>query len=403
MTRTTRFALIAICIALPLAAFAGDWPQWHGPDANNISPETGINKNWNANPPRELWRVSLHDNGYAGPSVADGKVFIIDHVGAEDIVRAISLADGSDVWQYRYDDLTKHNYGYSRATPVYAAGKLYTVSFLGKVHCINAKDGQMVWMRDMRGEFGGKSPTWGYAMSALVDGDKVIVCPGGSSTAVVALNAANGQTIWQGGGSDVPGYATPVKATIQGTEQYVVFAAKALIGVDANTGQRLWRYGWETKYDVNAATPIVSGDAIFITSGYGHGCAIIQIDEGGPVRVWENREVMAHFNSPVYLGGVFFANSDPGFLVCLNPSNGATLWKQQGFGKGGLLAVDGTIIAMNGRDGDVGRGEATPDGYHELGRISPLRGKDQNWTAPIVADGKLLVRNKEAMACLALK
>jgi len=217
---------------------------------------------------------------------------------------------------------------------------------------------------------------------------------------VAALNAATGETIWKGGGNDIPGYATPVKATIQGTEQYVVFAGKALIGVDASSGQGLWRYPWETKYDVNAATPIVSGDAIFITSGYGHGCAIIQINEDGPVRIWENREVMAHFNSPIYLGGVFFANSDPGHLVCLNPGNGQPIWKQQGFEKGGLVAVDGTIIAIDGRGGDVVMVEATQAGYHELGRINPLGG--QSWTAPIVADGKLIVRNKEAMVCLDL-
>ena len=401
MTRTTRFALIAICIALPLAAFAGDWPQWHGPDANNISPETGINKNWNANPPRELWRVSLHDNGYAGPSVADGKVFIIDHDGAEDVVRAISLADGSDIWQFRYPDLNKASYGFSRATPAYANGMLYIVSFLGKVHCINAENGQMVWMRDMLAEFGARKPKWGYAASAFVDGDKVIVCPGGSGTAVVALNAATGATIWQGGGSDSAGYATPVKATIQGVEQYVVFTGKSLIGVNTASGQGLWRYPWETKHDVNAAAPIVSGDAIFITSGYGHGCAIIQINEGGPVRVWENREVMAHFSSPVYYKNLFFANSDPGHLVCLNPATGQPIWKQQGFEKGGLVAVDDTIIAMDGRGGDVVMVSATGEGYQELGRFNPLGG--QSWTAPIVADGKLIVRNKEAMVCLDLK
>ena len=398
--RAMRPLAIVVIATIATGALAADWPHWRGPDRNGIAPDTGINKNWNPNPPRELWRVSLHDNGYAGPSVADGKVFIIDHAGAQDVVRAISLADGSDVWQYRYDDLTKHNYGYSRATPVYAGGKLYTVSFLGKVHCLDAATGRLVWMRDMKREFGGKVVSWGYSMSALVDGDKVIVCPGGSGTAVVALNRATGETIWKGGGSDAPGYATPVKATIQGTDQYVVFTANSLIGVDANSGQRLWRYAWETKYDVNAATPIVSGDAIFITSGYGHGCAIIQINEDGPVRIWENREVMAHFNSPVYLGGVFYANSDPGFLVCLNPGNGQPIWKQQGFEKGGLVAVDGTIIAIDGRGGDVVMVEATQAGYHELGRINPLGG--QSWPAPIVADGKLIVRNKEAMVCLDL-
>ncbi len=400
MTKTTRLMLVLAALLISLAAFAADWPQMLGPDANGIAPDTGINKDWNAKPPQQLWSVQLHDDGYAGPAVADGKVFIIDHDGAEDVVRAISLADGSDVWQFRYADLSKANYGFSRSTPSYANGMLYTVSFLGKVHCINAETGQMVWMRDMRAEFGGTLPKWGYAMSALVDGDKVIVCPGGSGTAVVALNAADGQTLWQGGGNDIPGYATPVKGTILEREQYVVFTGKSVIGVDATSGEGLWRYPWETKYDVNAAAPIISGDAVFVTSGYGHGCAVIQINADGPAIVWENREVMAHFSSPIYYKSVFFANTDPGFLVCLNPGTGQAIWKQQGFEKGALVVVDDTIIAMDGRGGDVVMVNATAAGYQELGRFNPLGG--QSWTAPIVADGKLIVRNKVAMVCLDL-
>ena len=405
MTRTTRLTPMVICLLLPLMAFAADWPRWHGPDANNISPETGINKDWNSRPPQTLWQVQLHDNGYAGPSAADGKVFIIDHDGAEDVVRAISLADGSDVWQYRYQDLSKHNYGYSRSTPVYDSGRLYTISFLGKVHCLDAATGRKIWMRDMHSEFGGKIVSWGYSMSALVDGDRVIVCPGGSGAAVAALSTADGRTIWKGGGSDPPGYATPVKATILGIEQYVVFTGKSLIGVAADNGRLLWRFPWETSYDVNAATPIVSGDAIFITSGYNHGCGIIQIETDGPVGMWSNKEVVAHFSSPVYYNRYIFANSDPGNLVCLDPRTGQSAWKQGGFGKGGLVAVDGTIIAMNGRNGDVVMVEAIPDRYHELGRIKPFGNQitNQNWTAPIIADGRLIVRNKKLMVCLDIR
>jgi len=400
MTKTTGLVMVALCLCLPLAALAADWPQWHGPDRNDISTETGINKDWNANPPQKLWQVEMHDDGYAGPSVADGKVFIVDHLGAEDIVRAISLQDGTDVWQYKYQDLSKANRGFTRSTPTWAGGRLYTVSFMGKVHCLDASTGQKIWMRDMPREFGGRTPTWGYAMSALVDGEKVIVCPGGNGASVAALSAETGETLWKGGGSDGAGYATPVKATILGREQYVVFAGKALIGVDAASGQLLWRYPWETEYDVNAATPLVSGDAVFITSGYGHGCAMIQIDQSGPVLIYENKVIVAQFSSPVYYNSYIFGNSDPGLLVCLDPRTGQAAWKQQGFGKGGLVIVDGTIIAMDGNNGYVVMVEATSGRYHELGRIQPLTG--ESWTAPIIANGKLIVRNKQALCCLNL-
>lgn len=408
MKRTAR--LVVSVAALLLAVMVGvveaaDWPCWHGPDRNNISPETGINKDWNTRPPQKLWQTAMHDNGHTGPAVAEGKVFIIDHVGTQDVVRAISLTDGSDVWEFRYEDPSKYFQGHSRATPAYANGKLYTLSHLGKVHCLDANTGQMIWRRDLPSELGGKRVTYGWAPSPLVDGDKVIVCPGGVNSAVAALDANTGQTIWQGGGSDPAGYATPVKATILGTEQYVVFTGKSLIGVDAATGQLLWRHPWETPYDVNAATPVVAGNEIFISTGYNTGCAVVRVQPNGPVELWRNKEVMAHFSSPVYYQGFIFANSDPGLLVCLNPATGVAAWKRPGFEKGALVAVDGTIIAMNGRDGQVVMVEATGNGYHELGRVQPFGDQitDQSWTAPIVADGKLIVRNKKLLVCLDLR
>ncbi len=400
MMRAIKSATLVACFYLSAVAFAADWPCWHGPDRNNIAPDTGINKEWNARPPQELWRVSLSDDGYAGPSVAEGKVFIIDHQGDQDIVRALDLETGEDVWGSSYQDLGKANYGFSRAMPVFSEGRLYTISYLGKVHCLDAESGAKVWMRDMRSEFGGKRPEWGYAMSALVDGDKVIVCPGGDNASVAALNRDTGETIWAGGGSDLPGYATPVKATINGQDQYVVFTGVSLIGVSVDGGPALWRVPWVNKYKVNAATPVVAGNHIFITSDYGRGCAVVVVEPQGAAIKWENTQVRAHFSSPVYYHGCMFCNSNPGYLVCLNAATGGVIWKQQGFDKGGLIAVDGVIIALDGKRGDVVMVNATADGYQELGRFKPLGG--QSWTAPIIADGKLIVRNKNAMVCLDL-
>lgn len=397
--RTPKLITVLMAATITAGAFAADWPCWRGPDHNGISPETGINKDWNTRPPQVLWQTPMHDDGYAGPSAADGKVFIIDHEGAEDVVRAIDLATGEDVWQARYPDLAKANYGFSRATPAYDAGRLYTISYLGKVSCIDADSGDILWVVDMQERFGGVVPRWGYAGSALVDGDRVVVVPGGPGAAVAALDKNTGETIWVGGGSDPAGYATPVKATIQNIEQYVVFTAKALIGVSAADGQLLWRQPWETAYDVNAPTPIVSGNHIFITSNYKRGCAVVNVTPNGPEIVWENKNMASHFNSPVYFNGMMIGPSNPN-LVCLNPSTGQILWQLPGFERGGLVAVDGVIIALGGATGDLVMIEPTPQGPNELGRITPLGG--QSWTAPIIADGKLIIRNKQTLACLDL-
>lgn len=396
--RLTTLITTIVLVASVTSAFAADWPFWRGPDRNGIAPDTGINRDWNTRPPQELWRIAMHDDGYAGPSVADGKLFIIDHEGAEDVVRAIDMATGQDVWQSRYPDLAKPNYGFSRATPVYDQGRLYVISYLGRVLCLDASDGRILWNVSMTERFGGVRPQWGYSMSPLIDGDRVIVVPGGVNACVAALDKQTGETIWTGGGSDIPGYATPVKATIQGIEQYVVFAGKALIGVAADDGRLLWRHPWETAYDVNAATPIVSGDHIFITSNYRRGCAVTAIEETGPRVVWENQSMQAHFNTPVFMNGLMFG-SDNRDLVCLNPSNGQIVWRAPGFERGGVVGVDGTIIAVAGKSGEVAMFEAGPQ-MRELGRFTPLGG--QSWTAPIIADGKLIVRNKQALVCLDL-
>ena len=398
--RLCKTGLLMLCLCVSVAALAADWPQFRGPLGIGIALDKGINKNWAQKPPSELWRVAMGDDGYAGPAVAGGKVFIIDHQGDQDVVRALDLATGQEVWSLSHPDAAKANYGFSRSTPTISEGKVYTLHRLGLIHCLDEQTGAEIWSRNIQTDFGGKKPEWDYAMSPVLDGNTLILCPGGDNAAVVALDKNTGETIWQGGGSDIPGYSTPVVAEIQGVKQYVVFTGVSLVGVAANGGQLLWRFPWQTTHDVNAAMPLVEDNFVFITSGYGHGCAMLEITPQGPQARWQNKEIQAQFSSPVAFGGHIYGVGDPGFLVCLDPRTGAAVWKQQGFEKGGLCAVDGVLLVMAGDRGDLVMVNATPNGYEELGRFQPLGG--QSWTAPIVADGKLIVRNKQALACLDL-
>jgi len=387
-----------IALALLLSSItvsqAADWPNFRGPNADGIAPDTGINKNWSAQPPRELWRVTMGDGGYAGPSVANGKVFIIDHKGDKDIVRAIDLSTGKDAWTYPYNDNSNSNYGFARATPVIESGKVFTVSRLGVANCLDEKTGKPVWTKNVVEEFHGRIPGWQMACSPLIDRDKVIVCPGGGSAAVAALNKNTGATVWKGGGSDAPGYATPVVATIGGKRQYVVFTSKHLVGVDSDSGALLWQVNWETQYDVNAATPIVIGNKVFISSNYGHGCAMVTVTGSNASIDWQNQELQCHFNSPILYNGHIYAISND--LACIDPQTGKSLWRHPGFEKGGLVMADGLIIAVNGSAGDVVLAEAKTSAYRELGRFKPLG--SQSWTAPIIANGKLILRNKNSLA-----
>lgn len=396
-----RLYLLLMLVALGLCAIGADWPRFLGPNANGISPDTGINKNWNQQPPKQLWKISLNDGGYAGPAVAYGKVFIIDHQGAQDIIRMLDLNTGNEDWHYSYTDTDKDNFGFSRCTPLISFGKVYTVSRTGNVVCLETKTGKLVWMRNLVADFGGRRPQWDYSWSMIVDDNKLLVQPGGPNAAVAALNPATGATIWAGGGSDVPGYATPVVATLNGKKQYIFFTAGGLLGIDPANGSRLWNYPWKTGCDVNAATPVVIDNSVFITADYGHGSALVNVTAQGAATAWADKTVMSRFTSPIYANGCCFVTTEANQIMCFDPKTGAVKWQHPGFGWGGLCGVDGTLIVCDGNTGEVAMIALDTTGYKELGRIKPLGG--QSWTAPIVADGKLIVRNKNAMACLALK
>ena len=400
--RLTVLALLG-AFMLSLGALAAEWPRFRGPFDDGISRETGINKDWAARLPNQLWNAPMSDGGYAGPSVAAGKIFIIDHAGSKDIVRALKLATGETVWTYEYEDTASNNYGFSQATPLYDNGKLYTISCMGKVFCLNAETGEKIWGANLVADFGGRLPSWRMATSPFIDGDRLILIPGAPNNgAVVALNKTTGQLLWKGGGSDIPGYATPVVATIQGVKQYVIFSGTSLNGVETETGKLLWSFPWKTQHDVNAALPLVAGNSIFITSNYRRGCALVEITPDGPVKAWENTNMHSHFSTPVVIDNLIYGTTDPGKLVCLDPRNeGKIVWEQRGFGKGGLIAVDGVLLVLDGNNGDLAMVKATPEAYQELGRFRPLGG--QSWTAPIVADGKLIIRNQKTLAVYDLK
>ena len=391
-------ALVVLLLAVAAGGGAADWPQWRGPSLNGVAPDTGLNKNWAQKPPQQLWSVPLGDAGYAGPSEADGRVFLIDHQGNQDIVRALDFKTGKDLWQFPYPDTAKANYGFARSTPTVNEGRVYTLGRLGELNCLEETTGKLLWSHNLLTDFGGKRATWDYAMSVLIDGNQAIVEPGGQNL-LVALDKTTGQTLWAGGGTDLPGYATPVVATLNGVKQYVVFSASGVRGVSADNGQVLWTYPWKTSYDINAATPVILGNRVLITSGYKVGCALLNITAPGPQVLWQNPDMCCRFSSPVLYNGLLWGGGD-GSFAGIDPETGKTLFKQGGFDQGSVLAVDNVLLVLFGGTGELDMTTAQ-NPPQTLGKITPLGG--QSWTAPIMADGKLLIRNTQMLACLDMR
>ncbi len=394
-----------VVAALPAHIEAADWPVFRGPNGDGISSEKIANKDWKAKPPKKLWEIKLSDSGHAGPVVAGGKLYIIDHVGGDDVVRAIDINSGNEVWSFKYAEPGANKYGFTNSSPLVAGGRVYTVSRSGLTHCLDAATGAKVWSRNIVKDFKGRIPGWKLSASPILDAGRLIVCPGGPGALVAGLDPKTGSPVFKGGGTDKVSYSTPVVATVGGRKQLLVFSSRGLSGVDPSKGSVLWTQQWKTSYDVNASTPLVCGrGAVFISSGYGKGCAMVQVGAGGARKLWENKNVKAHFSSPVYKDGYIYANSDPTHLVCIDARTGDVKWKHPGFEKGSLIAADGCIIAQDGKKGVIRLVKMTPAGYTELGSVTPFSGcRGQAWCGPIFADGRLFARDRDRLVCLDLR
>jgi outer membrane protein assembly factor BamB len=399
MTTRTLLPLLALIVAS--LTFAADWPCLGGPAATSHSSETGLRTDWAANPPKELWRRALSDDGYAGPSVAGGTLFVIDHVGADDIVLALDVKTGVEIWRHAYPDTAKANYGFSRATPTVDGNRVYIQGRQGYLACLDVATGKPIWTRDLVKDLGGAPPRWLFSTSPLVDGDSLIVLPGGANL-VAALDAKTGAVRWQSGGADGASYGTPSIATLFGVRQYVVWSAAGLQGLDPATGARLWKHDVASRLGIHCARPVaVGGDKLFVTTGYGVGCLLLDLADKTPKVVWTNDKVLSRIQSPIYLGGNIYCTGEQKALVCLDPATGAVRWSQPGFGWGGMLAIDGKLLVMDEKSGDLALATVNPEKYEELARITPLGAESR--TAPVVTDGLLLVRNKTSIAVLNLK
>ena len=335
-------------------------------------------------------------------AVSAGRLYTVGNKGNVDVVYCLNAATGAEIWKHTYPQALdpRQFEGGPAGTPTVDGDRVYTLSHEGDLFCLSAATGAVLWSKNLQRDFGGIRPEWGYSGSPLVDGDMVTVDSGGAGASTVALDKATGALKWKAG-NDAGGYSSPVACNLAGTRCVAIFKADALVGLNAATGQELWRYRWETHADINAATPIVFGDKIFITSGYGTGCALLQVRPGKVTELWRNRNLSSQLASPVLVQGYIYGihgNVGKGELRCLDLGNGAIKWKQN-IGGGALIAASGYLVALSER-GELIVAEASPASYREVARAQVLGGR--SWVAPAVADGKIYCKNNRgSLVCLA--
>lgn len=248
LAKTAGLVCLLACVAVVGAnekLKTSDWPQWRGPGRDGVSPETGLYPNWKDHSPELVWSTTGLGSGYAGVSIADGRIYTTGNTNNAQTVSAYNEADGEMLWSVPVTDgPPKHGYGGSRCTPTVDGERLYVVTSDGQILCLKSLDGEILWRKDYQSEWGGRMMSgWGFSESPLVDGEVVLCTPGGPSAMVVALDKQTGETIWESAvpnigpkGNDGAGYASIVISEAAGVKQYVTLIGRGLIGVRADDG-----------------------------------------------------------------------------------------------------------------------------------------------------------------------
>jgi outer membrane protein assembly factor BamB len=380
---------------------AADWPQWRGPQQDGVSSETGLLAKWPEGGPAELWRCPL-GAGFSAVSVAGGRALTMYGTPAGEFVLAVDVASGKRLWKARCGDLfINDSYGSGpRATPTIDQRRVYALGGSGNLVCLEAATGKTVWALDLVKKFGGKLPEYGFSASPAVFGKLLVVDVGAKKgRSLAAFDKATGELLWTSL-DDKPGYATPIRVEIDGVPQIIVLMGEALVSVSPQDGREFWRRPWKTEQDANVATPIFHQGRLFVSTGFGTGCALLELSapSGKPAAtpLWAGKQMQNYWSTSVLVDGHLYGFHNK-FLTCMDFKTGDVQWKQRGFNGGSLLAADGKLI-IYGERATLALAAASPLKYQELARAQVLDGK--TWTVPTLSSGRLFVRNEQEMVCL---
>lgn len=383
MNYSKRIATITLMfIAVASISLADQWPHWRGPDYDGVSKET----NWDAKAldnPVIAWKAEI-GTGFSAVSIIDGRAYTIGNINKDtDVIYCFDSLTGKKQWDYQYlEPLTPKLYeGGCNATPTIHAGKVYTFSRTGKVFCLNVDTGELIWKRKLSY----KKPGWGFSGSPVIVDDLVIFNAGAAG---VALNKADGAVVWESE-DDEAGYATPVPFERNGKKYVAMFCKSSLKIIEALTGTVEMSHKWDTKYGVNAADPIIFGDEIFITSGYGYGVALLKMTDNGLEEVWRNKNMRSQMSGPVLINGYVYGIDD-NQLACVEWKTGKKMWTEKTPKKGALCAAGDKLIVL-GEKGKLFIVQSSPEGYQELSSAQVL--SDRCWTMPVLSNGRIYVRN----------
>lgn len=396
-------------IFVALSLVAADWPQHFGPSRDSHSLETGIAKSWPKDGPKVAWRKKA-GSGWSAAVVVGDRAVLFHRLETEEVVECVDIATGKEIWKKGYKTRYTDDFNFDdgpRSTPLIANGKIFTLGADGDLAAFDLAKGDILWQRNINKDYQVAKGFFGTATSPMIIGGKLIINVGGKGAGVVAFDPANGKEIWKASDHAVS-YSSPIVAKIDGEELAVFFTRQGLLAIAPAKGEVRYEHPWRPRINasVNAATPIVAGNQIFITTSYGTGGILLEASKGELKEIWKGDESMScHFNTPVlvkdHLFGIDGRQEGGTKLRCVEWKTGKVLWSEKDFGCASLIAVDGMILAL-AEGGDLVLFDASEKGYRELARAK-IGNNPAVRAALALSNGRAIGRDKGEWFCVDLK
>jgi outer membrane protein assembly factor BamB len=393
--------------------WAGDWPQFLGPKRNGVYEGSDLAENWPATGPRLLWQKPV-GHGYSGPAVADRKLILFHRKSQQEIVDCLDSQTGKSIWSFAYPTSYVDDFGFDdgpRATPTISDGRIYTFGAQGMLYCLELETGKKLWSVDVKSEFQADNGFFGMACSPLVEGNAVLLNIGNANGAgLVAFNKNDGKLLWKVP-EDEASYSSPIAATIGGRRYALFFTREGFVAVDPTQGRVQFHLPWHSRSrtSVNAATPLVLGDTIFLSACYGTGAILFQLGTSKVETLWSGDDLLSnHYSTSVELNGFLYGihgRTDPGFsphpkLRCVDLKTKSVRWETDSIGAASITRAGGQLLILTEK-GELVEVAANPDAFQPKGRAQILSSEVRAFAA--VADGCFYARSKDQLVCLDLR
>ena len=408
LMRSFLFRPVVLVLALGAQAIAADWPQVLGPGRDGVYDGPPLSETWGASGPRVVWRRTI-GQGLSGPVVVQNRAIIFHRVSDREIVEAIDAAGGQTLWQYAYPTSYRDDFGFDegpRAVPVAANGIVYTFGAEGQLHAVDLSSGKKIWSVDTARQFGVPKGFFGAAGSPLVEDGRVIANIGGKNAGIVAFDAKTGNVLWTAT-DDGASYSSGIGATIAGRRYAVFLTRNGLVGLDPASGQVRFQRPWRARQaaSVNAATPVIHGDLMFVSAEYGPGAGVVRLDGTTLTDVWTSNESLSnHYATSVYAGGVlygFHGRQEQGqSFRAVDFQTGKVRWSEDRFGAGSVTLAGNRLLILR-ENGVMVLAAASPDAFTPVARAQILPGTVRAY--PAIAGGLVYVRNDDTLVCLDLR